>query len=129
MAHSCLILPNPMGFSIPGFPVLHYVLVCSNSCLLSLSCHPTISSSVILFSCLQSFPASESFPSSHLFASGGQNIGASASVLLMDVQGLFPLGLTGLISPRDSQESSPAPQFESISSLALSFLYGPTLTS
>ena len=54
---------------------------CSNSCPLSQWCHPAISSSVISFSCLQSFPASGSFPRSQLFASGGQSIGASASVL------------------------------------------------
>ena len=49
---------------------------------------------------LQSFPASGSFPVSHVFASGGQSIGASASasVLPMNIQGWFPLGLTGLIS-------------------------------
>jgi len=61
----------------------------------------TISSSVALFSfCLQSFPASGSFPVSQLFASGGQSTGASmsASVLPMNIQGWFPLGLTGLIS-------------------------------
>ena len=51
-----------------------------------------------LFSCSQSFPASESFPMSQLFASGGKSIGASASVLPMNIQGWFPLGLTGLIS-------------------------------
>ena len=62
-------------------------------------CHPTISSSVVPFSsCLQSFPASGSFPMSWLFTSGGQSIGASASVLPMNIQGWFPLGLTGLIS-------------------------------
>ena len=51
-------------------------------------------------SCPQSFPASESFLTSQLFASGGQSIGASASasVLLMNIQDWFPLGLTGLIS-------------------------------
>ena len=67
------------------------------------------------------------------FTSGGQSIGASASVsiLPMNIQGGFPLGLTGWISlqSRDSQESSPTPQFNSINSSALSFLYGPTLTS
>ena len=74
---------------------------CSNSCSLSRWCHPTISSSVVPFSsCLQSFPASGSFPMSWLFASGGESIGASASVsnLPMNIQGWFPLGLTGLIS-------------------------------
>ena len=71
--------------------------VCLNSCPLS---QLTISSSVISFSsCLQSFPASESFPMSQLFASSGQSIGASASasVLPMNIQDWFPLGLTGLI--------------------------------
>ena len=71
---------------------------CSNSCPLSQWCYGTISSSVVLFSShLQSFPASESFPVSQFFTSGSQNIGvsASASVLLMNIQDWFPLGLTG----------------------------------
>ena len=53
-----------------------------------------------LFVCLQSFPASESFPMSGLFAPGEHNIGVSAStsVLPMNIQGWFPLGLTSLIS-------------------------------
>ena len=74
---------------------------CSNSCPSSRWCHPTISSSVIPFSsCLQSFPASGSFPMSQLSASGGRSIGvsASASVLPMNIQYWFPLGLTGWIS-------------------------------
>ena len=70
-----------------------------NSCSLSRWCHPTISSSVIPFSsCPQSFPASGSFPKSQLFISDGQTIGASASVLPMNIQGWFPLGWTGWIS-------------------------------
>ena len=81
----------------------------------------------------QSFPASGSFPVSQLFASGGQSIGASASASVpsMNIQCWFRLGLTGLISllSKDSQESSPAPQFKSINSSTLSLLYGPTLTS
>ena len=75
--------------------------VCSNSCPLSQWCHPTISSSVIAFSsCLQCFPASGSFPVSRLFSSGGHSTGASASasVLPMNIEHWFPLGLTGLIS-------------------------------
>ena len=75
--------------------------VYSYSCPLSQWCHPTISSSVVPFSsCPQSLPASESFPGSRLFTSGGQSIGASASasVLPMKIQGLFPFGMTGLIS-------------------------------
>ena len=74
--------------------------VCSNSCPSSWWCHPTISSSVNPFSCLPSFPASGSFLMSRFFASGSQILGASASasVLPMNIQGWFPLGLTGLIS-------------------------------
>ena len=73
--------------------------VCSNSCPLSQWCNPTISSSIAPFSsCPQSFPVSGSFPMSWLFTSGGQSFGASASVLPMNIQGWFPLGLTGLIS-------------------------------
>ena len=74
---------------------------CSNSCPLSQWCQPTIWSSVVPFSsCLQSLPVSGSFPMSHFFASGGQNIGASASAsfLPMNIQDLFPLGWTGWIS-------------------------------
>ena len=72
---------------------------CSNSCPLSQWCHPTISSSVIPFSfCLQSFPTSGSFLMSQLFTTGSQSIGAAASVLPMNIQGWFPLGLTGLFS-------------------------------
>ena len=73
---------------------------CSNSCPLSQWCHPTISSSVAPLSCLRSFPRSESLPVSQLFASGGQIIGVSASApaLTKNIQGWFPLGLTGLIS-------------------------------
>ena len=75
--------------------------VCSNSCPLSQWCYLTISSSVVPFSfCLQPFPASGSFPMSRLFTSGNQSIGASASasVLPMNTQDWFPLGLTGFIS-------------------------------
>ena len=74
--------------------------VCSNSCPLSWWCHLTILSSVTPFcSCPQSFPASGSFLMSQLFTSNGQSIGTSvsASVLPMNFQGWFPLGLTGLI--------------------------------
>ena len=73
--------------------------VSSNSCALSQWCHPTISSSVALFSsCLQSSPASESFLMSQFFTLDGQMIGASASVLPMNIQDWFPLELTGFIS-------------------------------
>ena len=91
-----------MDCSTPGFPGLSPTPgACSNSCPSSQWCHPTISPSVVhFFSCLQSFPAWGSFPTSQFFASGGQSIGASASasVLPMNIQDWFPLGLTGLIS-------------------------------
>ena len=100
--------------------------VFSSSCTLSQWCHPTISSSIVHFSCLQSFPASGSFPKSWLFASACQSIGASASASVRT--DFFQDWLVWSCSPRDSQESSPTPQFKSINSLVLSFLYGPTLT-
>ena len=96
-------------------------------------CHPAISSSVVSSSCLQSLPASGSFPLSQFFTSGGQSTGVSAlaSFLPKKSQGWSPSEWTGWIScsPRDSQESSPTPQFKSINSLALSLLHSPTLTS
>ena len=75
--------------------------VCSDSCLLNQWCYLTISSSATPFShCLQSFPIAGSFSMSWLSASGGQSIVASASTLVhpVNIQGWFPLGLTGLIS-------------------------------
>ena len=104
-----------------------------NSCPLSRWCHPAISSSVPFSSCLQSFPESGSFPTSQLFTSSGQSIRASASssVLWMNIRVGFLwdwLAWSPCCS-RESQESSTAPQFESISYLALSLLYGPTLIS
>ena len=104
--------------------------VYSNSCPLGWWCHPAISSSVVTFSfCLQSFPVTGSFPMSQFFASAGQSIGvsASASVPPVNIQYWFPLGLMPC-HPRASQESSPTPQFKSINSSALSFLYSPTVT-
>ena len=81
---------------------------CSNSCPSSWWCHPNISSSVVPFSsCLQSFPASGSFPRSQFFTSGGQSIGvsASASVLPVNIQDWFSLGLTGWISLQSKELS------------------------
>ena len=87
LPHTRLPCPSPS----PG--------ACSNSYSLSQWCHPTISSSVVPFSsCLQFFPASGSFPVSQFFTSGGQIIGASASVLPMSIQDWVPSQLTGLIS-------------------------------
>ena len=77
------------------------------------------------------FPSIRVFPVSQLFPSGDQSIGASAlaSFLPKNTQDWSPSEWTGPCSPRDSQESSPTPQFKSINSLALSFPYSPTLTS
>ena len=73
--------------------------VCLNSSPLHWWCYLTISSFVTPFSfCHQFFSTLGSFPMSRLFASGGQSIGSSASVLPMNTQCWFPLGLTGLIS-------------------------------
>ena len=88
-------------------------------------CHPAISSSVVPFSsCPQSLPVSESFPMSQLFAWGGQSTGVSALASFLQRNPRADLLHNGLVgspcSPRDSQESSPTPQFKSISSLALS---------
>ena len=73
------------------------------------------------------------FSSSQFFPSGGQNIGVSvsASFLPKNIQDLFPWGLTGLISLQSKELSRvfPIPQFRSINSVALSFPYGPALTS
>ena len=108
--------------------------VCLNSCSLCHWCHPTISFSVTPFSsCVQSFPASGSFLS-QLIATGGQSTGISVSapVLPMNIQGWSPLGQTMVwspCSPMDSQESFLTPQFESINSSAVNFLFGPTLRS
>ena len=102
---SCSVMSDSLwlhGLQLTRLPCLSLSpRVCSDSCPLSRWCHSTISSSVVPFSsCLTSFPASGSFPVSWLFPSGGQSIGVSAlaSVLPMNNQGWFLLGLTGLIS-------------------------------
>ena len=81
----------------------HSLRVWTDSCPLSQWCYLTISSSATHFSsCPQFFSSSGSFPVNQLFASAGQNIRASCwwyspSVLPMNLQGWFPLGLTDLI--------------------------------
>ena len=89
LQHARLPYPSPS----PG--------ACSNSCLSSWWCHPTISSSVSPFSsCLQSVPASGSFLMRQFFLSGVQSTGASASAsgLPINIQDWFPLGWTGWMS-------------------------------
>ena len=124
-----------MDCGTPDFPIHHqlpeltqiHVSWVSDATQLS---HPL---SFPLSSHLQCFPESGYFPMSQFFASGGQNIGVSASTSLlpMNIQDWFPLdGLVGSpCSPRDSQKSSPTPQFKSINSSALNILYGQILTS
>ena len=100
----------PHGLQHTSLPCLSQSpSICSNSFPLNQWCYPTISSSVTPFSsCPQSFPASGSFLMSQFFISGGQNIGVSpsASVLPMNIQDLFPLGLTDLISLQSKGLSS-----------------------
>ena len=123
-----------MNCSTPGFPVLHhlpefaqmYVQWVGDAIQPS---HPAIPFS----SCLQSFPASGSFPVSRLFDSGGQSVGgsASASVLPMNIQGWFPLGLTGfyLLAVQGALKSFLQHHSSKVKSLVLRLLYGPILTS
>ena len=85
VSQACPTLCDPMGCSMPGFPVHHQLLEVTQT-----HVHQTISSSVIPFSsCLQSFPASESFQMNQFFASGGQSIrvSVSISVLPLNIQG------------------------------------------
>ena len=85
--------PHKPKHSRPPYPS-PTARVYPNACPLSPWCHPTISSSVVPFSsCLQSFPASGSFQMSQFFG-----VSVSASVLPMNIQDWFPLGLTGWIS-------------------------------
>ena len=98
-AKSWLTLCDPMDCNTPGSSVLHYLLEFAQIHVPWVSdAILTISSSATPFSfCPQSFLASGSFPMSGLSISGGQSIAASASVLLMSIQGWFPLGLTVLL--------------------------------
>ena len=127
VAKLCLTLCDPMDCSTPGFPILHCLLVCSNSCSFSRWCHPTISSSVAPFSCPQSFPASGAFPVSQLFASGGQSTraSASASVLPGSIHSWFPLGLTDLTSLQFQPTCEKLPYLSSRFSVQGWILIGP----
>ena len=102
VAKSCPTLCDPMDLSMPGFPVLHYLLEFSQTHVHWVSdviqtSHPLSSPSPPAF---QSFPALGSFLTNWVIVSGGQNIGtsASASVFSMNIQNWFPLGLTGFIT-------------------------------
>ena len=135
VAQSCRTLHDPMDCSMPGLPVHQQLLEFTETHLHWVAdtiqpSHPLV---VPLSSHLQSFPASGSFQISQFFASGGQNIGVSAStsVLPMNYQDWSPLGLTGWIS---LQSEGLSRVFSNITVqkhqfLVLSFLHSPTLTS
>ena len=122
---TCPTLVTPWTASMLGF----LLFTISQSCLKFMSIELAMPSSYLvlcrpLLLLPSSFTASGSFLMTRFFTSGGQSVGASdsASVLPMNIQDWFPLGWTGSpCSPRDSQESSPTPQFKSINSLVLSF--------
>ena len=100
VAQLCLTLCNPMDFSMPGLPCNHQLLEFTQTHVHWVSDAIQSSSVVPCSSSLKSFPASGSFQMSQFFASGGQSIGvsASASVLPLNIQDWFPLGLIGWIS-------------------------------
>ena len=129
----CLTLCDPMDCSTQGSSVLHHHLDITIAQIHAhwvsdaiKPSHPLLPPSLFTFNFFlhQGLFFFFFFSMSHLFTSGGQSSGtlASASVLPKNWQSWPPS------SPRDSEESPPAPQFKSISSWALSFLCGPTLT-
>ena len=129
----CPTLCNPMDCSPPGFPILHYLPEFAQTHVhwISDAIQPSHPLSPAFSFCPQSFPASVSFPRNQLCISGGQSPGASASILPMNIQGWFPLGLNGLISlqPKGLSRVFSSTTIKSISSLELSLFYGPTVTS
>ena len=135
VAQSCPTLCDPMNHSTPCLPVHHLLTEFTQTHVHWVSdaiqpSHPLSSPSP---PAPKSLPASESFPMSQLFAWGGLSTGVSALALFLPKksQGWSPSEWTGWISLqcKDSQESSPTPQFKSINSSAVSFLHSPTLTS
>ena len=136
---SCSVMSDslrPHGLQhMPGFPVHHQLPEPSQTHDHWVSdaiqpSHPLLSPSPPAFNFSQHQGLFKWISSLHQVAKV-LGVSAPASVLPMNIQDWFPLGLTGLISllPRDSQESSPTPQFKRINSSALSFLHSPTLTS
>ena len=140
VARLCLTL-RPHGLQHARFPCSSPTpRAYSNSCPSSRWCRldPTISSSVVPFSfcfCLQSFPASESFPRSQFFTSHGHSFKRSFSFNISpsnEYSGLISFRMDWLDLPAVQgtlKSLSPTPQFKSINSSALSFLYSPTRTS
>ena len=107
VAKSCQTLCNTMHCSTPGFPVLNYLPESTQTHVPRVD--DAIQPSHLLLppssSCFQSFLATESFPVSWLFPSGGESIGASASVLPMNIQGWFPVGLFDLVAVQGTLKS------------------------
>ena len=139
---SLMLCPSVVSYSLQPHELQHAKLpspslppgVDSNSCPFSRWCCLTISSVTTFSSCPQAQKHKCLFQwvgSSHQMAKVLEFQLQHQSVLSMNIQGWFPLGLTDLASlyPRDSQESSPASQFEKINSLVISLFYGPTRTS
>ena len=134
LAQSCLTLCNPMDCSTPGLPVHHQL----RSLLKLRSIRSVMPSNHLILCCPLLLPPS-TFPSIRVFSNESvlrirwpQYWSFSFSISPSnEYSGLTSFRRTGWIpcSPRDSQESSPTPQFKSINSLVLSFLYSPTLTS
>ena len=133
VAQSCPTLCDPMNRSTPGFPVHHQLPEFTQTTVHRVRdaiqpSHPMLSPFPPAPNPSQHQGLFQGLCSAHQVAKVLES--DSASVLPTNIQGWFPLGWTGLISfcPRDSQESPPRPQFETITSSALSLLYGPTLT-
>ena len=133
VAKLCMVLWNPMDCSTPGFPVLQHLPEFAQTLVhwvgdAILPSHPLSSPSPPAFNLSQHQGLFQWVSSSHQVAKG-------LELQLQPFQWLFRTDFlyNGLVwspcSPRDSQKSSPTPQFKNINSLALSFLYGPTLTS
>ena len=132
VTQSCPTLCSPMDYSMPGLPVVHHLPVCPSSCPLHRWCHPAISFSDALSSSYpQSFQASGTFK----WVGCSHQVTKILHLQHQSFQWIFrtDFPLVWLVwspcSPREFQESSPAPQFEGINSLAFCLLYGHTLTT
>ena len=134
----------PFSHSVVSESVIPWTAVCQASLsftiswsLLKLMCIESMMASnhliycTLFSSCPQSFPAAGSFPTSRLSASGSQSTGASASVLPMNIQDWFPLGLIGLISlvSKGLLRVFSSTTIQKHQSSSFSLLHGSTLTS
>ena len=132
VTQSCSALRDPID-STPGLPAHHQLPEFTQTHVhwVGDDIQPSSPTVIPFSSHLQSFPALGAFPMSHFFASGGQSIGASASVsvLPMNIQDWFPLGWTGYISLQSKGCSTVFSNTtaQNINSSVFSFLYSPTL--